>query len=146
MSKANFDRNIRYYLKEKDLAFMAEVKAVDLDEIETKRHRPFHFGLYVRILEDLISRITTSGDFAKQKAAPTPPSPFILSWLMPASKSEDAIACMEAIYEKNWLPRYGTRRAKLIWYTQCAGTIIGHHKNAIVAGALAFIKRRLFLG
>lgn len=48
----------------------------------------------------------------------TPPSSWLLAMLLPTTVSDDFITNMEELYATNWLPRYGARKARLIWISQ----------------------------
>ncbi|MGT2445915.1 hypothetical protein ACU4I5_26985 (plasmid) [Ensifer adhaerens] len=64
-----------------------------------------------------------------------PPSAFCLELLVPMELTEDFIANMSEIYQSQWLPRYGEKRAKLLWRRQCLGLITRHWFDVLVGAA-----------
>lgn len=64
-----------------------------------------------------------------------PPSAFCLELLGPMELTEDFIANMSEIYRSQWLPRYGEKRAKLLWRRQCLGLIARHWFDVFVGAA-----------
>jgi hypothetical protein len=61
--------------------------------------------------------------------APTsakPPSSYWLELLTPAALAQDFLANMEVLFAEKWVPLYGIRRAKLLWFSQCLQMVVGH--------------------
>ncbi|MES5098952.1 hypothetical protein ABUK73_12030 [Agrobacterium sp. BA1120] len=51
-------------------------------------------------------------------------SAYFVELTLPSDISSDFINNMEDIFLERWVPRYGLRRARWIWHTQCYGFII----------------------
>ncbi|WFP74480.1 hypothetical protein [Mesorhizobium sp. WSM4906] len=85
-----------------------------------------HIRLKDGLLRDVENLIVVSVDEHKRLATvesdaspPAPPSSFLLSLLLPATKStSDFITNMEETFQLSWVPKYGLRRAKLAWWVQ----------------------------
>lgn len=55
-----------------------------------------------------------------------PPSAYWLELLTPSALAQDFLANMEELFFEVWVPRYGLRRARILWVSQCLQMVVGH--------------------
>lgn len=55
-----------------------------------------------------------------------PPSAYWLEVLTPSALAQDFLVNMEELFLETWVPRYGVRRARLLWLSQCLQMVVGH--------------------
>jgi hypothetical protein len=56
----------------------------------------------------------------------TGPKGLLLDMLIPSARSEDMLLTLSEAFERRWLPKYGIRKARLIFFVQSTGAIIGY--------------------
>ncbi len=54
------------------------------------------------------------------------PSAYWLELLTPSSLAQDFLANLEELYVEKWVSRYGPRRARLLWLSQCMQFAFGY--------------------
>lgn len=64
-----------------------------------------------------------------------PPSAFPLELCVPMALTKDFVANLTEIYEDSWVPKYGQKRANLLWHRQCLGLIARHWFDVFVSAA-----------
>lgn len=104
------------------------------DETE-RRSRAFALGLLIAATASVYKASSPPPEIS-------PPSSFWLSAMLPADVSEEVIANMEELHQESWLPRYGRRRANMIWHLQVVQFVLWRWTWPVVSllGALKLIK------
>ncbi|OLP44616.1 hypothetical protein [Rhizobium oryziradicis] len=85
----------------------------------------------IRNCEDLLFRARadaylkkTSSSIETVKTRSMIRSEFLVDLALPTSKAGDFIDNLEKLFSENWVPKYGIRRARLIWHRQCFGLVV----------------------
>lgn len=73
-------------------------------------------------------------------AKTTSPSGFWFEMLMPVIMSTDFLANTEEVFIEKWVPKYGIRRAKILWHTQCGRMVVQHWFDKAMETATAIRK------
>lgn len=95
-----------------------------------------------RTQEYTIVKVMTSVEEVKEEPViivdepvKAPPSAFFLELLAPMELTQDFLANMREIHADQWVPRYGEKRAKLLWHRQCLGLIVRHWFEVFIGAA-----------
>lgn len=98
----------------------------------------FQRELHLQIKWSLESSLGVSNSSISNKESETSkPSVFWASLLLPNSKSEDEISCLQEIFYECWLPRYGFNKARWIFKIQMWSIIVAYWKAPLIKGTSA---------
>jgi hypothetical protein len=54
------------------------------------------------------------------------PPGLLIDMLVPAARADDMLLALSKAFEQRWLPKYGSRRARLIFLVQSMGSVVGY--------------------
>lgn len=71
----------------------------------------------------------------KYEKSVVPPSSYYLELLVPMGVTKDFLVNLAEIYDENWVPKFGEKRARRLWHRQCIGLVVLHWFNVVTSAA-----------
>ena len=96
-----------------------DFEEVDFEEVDWKKRE----RLAIRKLEYY---------FAHRKALDAnvePPNGALVDWFVPPDRAEDMLLVLQKAFEERWVPKYGTRCARRMFFWHAVWSVIGFRLN-----------------
>lgn len=62
-----------------------------------------------------------------------PPSGYFVRIILPEEIAADYLANMEEVYSDQWVPRYGPKASKRLWFRNCLGMAVSYWFNVLMS-------------